>query len=54
MNKAQDKDLKKYPCPDCEFCQWCSNDRCHLCRPSSGKKCRKKKKKGHQPLFQSY
>jgi hypothetical protein len=23
---------KKYPCPDCRFCQWCSDDRCHLCR----------------------
>ena len=23
---------KKYPCPDCKFCQWCSDDRCHLCR----------------------
>jgi len=23
---------KKHPCPDCRFCQWCSEDRCHLCR----------------------
>lgn len=22
---------KKYPCPDCTCCQWCSNDRCRLC-----------------------
>lgn len=22
---------KKHPCPDCRFCQWCSDDRCHLC-----------------------
>ncbi|MBI4697477.1 MAG: hypothetical protein HY758_00780 [Nitrospirae bacterium] len=31
---------KKYPCPDCSFCQWCSDDRCGLCRPA-GKKCSK-------------
>lgn len=22
---------KKHPCPDCEMCQWCSDDRCRLC-----------------------
>ena len=22
---------KKHPCPDCGFCQWCSDDRCRLC-----------------------
>jgi hypothetical protein len=22
---------KKHGCPDCEFCQWCSDDRCRLC-----------------------
>jgi tRNA1(Val) A37 N6-methylase TrmN6 len=22
---------KKHPCPDCSFCQWCSDDRCALC-----------------------
>ncbi len=22
---------KKHPCPDCTFCQWCSDDRCRLC-----------------------
>lgn len=22
---------KKHPCPDCAFCQWCSDDRCRLC-----------------------
>jgi len=27
---------KKHPCPDCKFCQWCSDDRCHLCL---GKQC---------------
>lgn len=24
-------DHKKHPCPDCTFCQWCSDDRCALC-----------------------
>ncbi|KPK89767.1 MAG: hypothetical protein AMJ94_11260 [Deltaproteobacteria bacterium SM23_61] len=23
---------KKNPCPDCFFCQWCSDSRCGLCR----------------------
>ncbi len=23
---------KKHPCADCRFCQWCSEDRCQLCR----------------------
>ena len=23
---------KKHPCPDCYFCQWCSDSRCGLCR----------------------
>ncbi|MDD2501850.1 MAG: hypothetical protein PHN92_13665 [Geobacter sp.] len=22
---------KKHSCPDCRFCQWCSDDRCSLC-----------------------
>jgi len=22
---------KKHPCPDCQHCQWCSDDRCRLC-----------------------
>ena len=22
----------KHPCPDCHQCQWCSDDRCRLCR----------------------
>jgi len=31
--------LKKHPCPDCHFCQWCSKDRCRLCiKESSVKK----------------
>jgi hypothetical protein len=26
---------KKYPFPDCKFCQWCSNTRCTLCLKQS-------------------
>jgi hypothetical protein len=22
---------QKHPCPDCTFCQWCSDERCALC-----------------------
>jgi hypothetical protein len=30
---------KKHPCPDCRHCQWCSDDRCHLClKTGCGKK----------------
>ncbi|HPX61122.1 MAG TPA: hypothetical protein PLN25_05055 [Deltaproteobacteria bacterium] len=32
---------KKHPCPDCTFCQWCSDDRCRLCL-NRAKCCRKK------------
>lgn len=32
---------KKHPCPDCTFCQWCSDDRCRLCR--GGHACHGKK-----------
>ena len=31
---------KKFPCPDCTFCQWCSDDRCRMCRGE--KRCGKK------------
>ena len=24
--------LKKHPCPDCFACQFCSEDRCNVCR----------------------
>lgn len=27
---------KKHPCPDCYFCQWCSDSRCGLCRKIPG------------------
>jgi hypothetical protein len=23
---------QKHPCADCRFCQWCSDDRCRICR----------------------
>jgi hypothetical protein len=26
-----DGGLKKHPCEDCYFCQWCSDNRCDLC-----------------------
>ncbi|WP_223908652.1 hypothetical protein [Geobacter sp. AOG1] len=26
-----DESGKKHACPDCTFCQWCSDDRCSLC-----------------------
>ncbi|MRR14056.1 hypothetical protein EG833_01220, partial [archaeon] len=33
---------KKYPCADCHFCQWCSDNRCSLCinRKACGRKAR--------------
>jgi len=34
------KDAKKHPCPDCVYCQRCSNDRCSLCLNHKGS-CRK-------------
>ncbi|MBN2332569.1 MAG: hypothetical protein JXO49_10715 [Deltaproteobacteria bacterium] len=42
MKQHQDngQPAKKHPCPDCRFCQWCSDDRCRLCRgecPSCGR-----------------
>jgi hypothetical protein len=37
-----DETPKKHPCPDCAFCQWCSDDRCRLCRGHSDT-CRRRK-----------
>lgn len=31
-----DEPCKKHPCPDCSYCQWCSDDRCRLCLNRSG------------------
>lgn len=28
---------KKHPCPDCHFCQYCSDARCQTCRCSERK-----------------
>ncbi|MBJ6751318.1 hypothetical protein [Geomonas anaerohicana] len=38
--KKDSRNCKKHPCPDCSFCQWCSDDRCRMCL---GKHCSKKK-----------
>ncbi|MDA8077663.1 MAG: hypothetical protein M0Z79_01875 [Nitrospiraceae bacterium] len=46
--------LKKHPCPDCSFCQYCSNTRCNICRQPAGKKPKEKKSKVHKPLFRKY
>ena len=32
---------KKHPCSDCFSCQWCSNERCRICRGKNIKKCLK-------------
>jgi hypothetical protein len=31
----EDSGPKKHPCPDCHFCQWCSDNRCELCLEST-------------------
>ncbi|ACH39703.1 hypothetical protein Gbem_2699 [Citrifermentans bemidjiense Bem] len=35
MAENQDNS-KKHPCADCTFCQWCSDDRCRMCRGKKG------------------
>lgn len=51
----EDKPPKKNPCPDCSFCQVCSETRCSLCKqPHACKKKEKKAKKEHQPLFRKF
>jgi len=50
MKKNKKAKSKKHPCPECNFCQWCSDERCGICRPS-GKKLKKNKQKKHKPLF---
>ncbi len=32
--KKRGEGAKKHPCPDCHFCQLCSEARCHSCRGS--------------------
>jgi len=29
---------KKHACPDCQHCQWCSDDRCQLCLKDCAKR----------------
>ncbi len=50
------KFLKKNPCPDCTFCQYCSKTRCSMCLPKPGARKGKKegKKKTDKPLFRAY
>lgn len=36
-----DDPCKKHTCPDCSYCQWCSDDRCRLCL---NRKCRSGRK----------
>lgn len=46
------KTPQKNPCPDCTFCQFCSDARCNMCRSPLHKKGGKEKKpKIHKPLF---
>ncbi|MGC9324132.1 MAG: hypothetical protein ACP5G0_05205 [Desulfomonilia bacterium] len=41
---------KKHPCPDCYFCQMCSDNRCSLClnRKSSDRDCHHTKNPGSE------
>lgn len=34
---AESESQKKHPCPDCHFCQFCSDARCHSCRSKSAR-----------------
>ncbi|MDP3298283.1 MAG: hypothetical protein Q8N09_11985 [Thermodesulfovibrionia bacterium] len=51
--KGERAKSKKHTCPECNFCQWCSDERCGICRPT-GKKRKKSKQKKHKPLFLNY
>lgn len=31
---------KKHPCPDCQSCQWCSDERCRLCLKTNKSCCK--------------
>ena len=33
---------KKHPCPDCHFCQNCSDARCHACRSEANRHCQQR------------
>jgi hypothetical protein len=51
-NHDRKQELKKNPCPDCDFCQWCNDSKCGLCRPTG--KDPMAKKKPHRPMFLKY
>ncbi|MEW5743930.1 MAG: hypothetical protein AB1805_00630 [Nitrospirota bacterium] len=54
MDKKEQEPRKKNPCPDCTFCQCCSESRCALCRPPGDKKKKREQRpKVHRPLFRS-
>jgi hypothetical protein len=36
---GKDPSGKKHPCPDCHFCQGCSDARCHACRGDKNRQC---------------
>ena len=36
--------MKKHPCPDCMFCQWCADSRCGLCPERAGSEPAEEKK----------
>lgn len=38
---GKDPSSKKHPCPDCHFCQSCSDARCHACRSEKNHQCQK-------------
>ncbi|MDA8105038.1 MAG: hypothetical protein M0Z71_06605 [Nitrospiraceae bacterium] len=48
--------LRKNACPDCSFCQCCSETRCSMCLPKAGGKQKENKPevKVHKPLFRPY
>lgn len=47
--------LKKNSCPDCRFCQYCSETRCSMCKHIKDKtKEKNTKAKPHKPLFRPY
>jgi hypothetical protein len=37
MAKCKQCNKKKYPCPDCHFCQFCAEIRCIACRRQKSK-----------------
>ena len=37
----EDNGFKKHPCPDCQCCQWCTDERCAICLKR--RKCKRSK-----------